>query len=220
MGPAKAMAALPWWNVRLFDGVYYLIDDTTGWRQELDTWEVLSLEEAMEADPEMKMFIHGHSQLESASTEHPAVWNFQARQWLISLQPPSPHDQLALSLDLPLLYLRVGRKQQEEERRWQAWEASRSQKWQPYNWWDWEEPGNGCGSTPSSSQCWLQWAQHFRPGSLKQAAGPSTPSGIIIDTTQGAGVLPSEDGIEGAMNKEGSQSLIISSLKKLSLQKA
>ena len=92
VGPAKAMEAFPWWNVRLFDGVYYLIDHTTGWRELLGTWEVLSLEEAMEADPEMGIFIHGHSQLESASTEHPPVWNFQARQWLISLQPPSPHD--------------------------------------------------------------------------------------------------------------------------------
>ena len=117
VGPAKAMGAFPWWNVRFFDGIYYLIDHNSGWQEQLETWEVMSLEEAMHADPEMGIYIHGHSHLGSGSTEHPTIWNSQARQWLISLQPPGPNDYLALSLDLPLLYMRVEEKQREEERR-------------------------------------------------------------------------------------------------------
>lgn len=155
VGPAKAMEPFPWWNVRLFDGIYYLVDHNSGWQEQLETWEVMSLEEAMQADPEMAIYIHGHSNLGSGTTQHPPVWNAQARQWLMSLQPPGPNDHMALSLDLPLLYMRVEEKQREQERkneeaRWQACKGSRSQGWQPYSWWDWEE-GMGGGSTPSSS---------------------------------------------------------------------
>ena len=159
VGPAKAMGAFPWWNVRFFDGIYYLIDHNSGWQEQLETWEVMSLEEAMHADPEMGIYIHGHSHQGSGSTEHPPIWNSQARQWLISLQPPGPNDYLALSLDLPLLYMRVEEKQREEERRneerrWQACKGSRSQEWQewqPHSWWDWEDASGCGGSTPSSS---------------------------------------------------------------------
>ena len=156
LGPAKAMEMLPWWNVRLFDGVYYLIDHTSGWQTALETWQVMSLEEAMQADPEMAIYIQGHSDTESGTTQHPPVWNSHAGQWLISLQPPGPTDQIALSLDLTLLYMRVVQKQREGERRnrWTACKGSRSQEWQPYNYYQWEEAGGaggGSSSHPSSS---------------------------------------------------------------------
>ena len=124
LGPAKAMEMLPWWNVRLFD--------------------------------EMAIYIQGHSDTESGTTQHPPVWNSHAGQWLISLQPPGPTDQIALSLDLTLLYMRVVQKQREGERRnrWTACKGSRSQEWQPYNYYQWEEAGGaggGSSSHPSSS---------------------------------------------------------------------
>ena len=56
-------------------------------------------------------------------------------------------------------------------------------------------------------------------GSLKKAGAPGTPSGAMSGTSQGAGAVPAKGIREGAVNKEVSQSLIISWQKKTELAK-
>eukprot|EP00435_Cladocopium_sp_Y103_P034037 s1151_g8.t1 len=106
LGPVEGHPNFPWWNVRFFDGVFYLINHVSGWQEELEAWQVASLEEAFHQDPEMQIYIMGHSQMGSGSTNYAPIWNQQASQWLLSTAEAGPNQQAGQMLDLELLYYR------------------------------------------------------------------------------------------------------------------
>ena len=107
LGPVEGHPNFPWWNVRFFDGTFYLINHVSQWQEELSMWQVLSLEEAFQQDPEMQIYIMGHSQMGSPSTNYAPIWNSQASQWLLATNPPGPNQQAGQMLDLELLHYRV-----------------------------------------------------------------------------------------------------------------
>ena len=136
-------------------------------------WQVLSLEEAFQQDPEMQIYIMGHSQMGSPSTNYAPIWNSQASQWLLATNPAGPNQQAGQMLDLELLHYRVEEKQRREQNRvinrWSKGEEAKKgcgKSWEhdPVYWWaqkktepdhgwweeDWGSSHHSSGSARSS----------------------------------------------------------------------
>lgn len=169
--PAKAAPDFPWWNIRFFDGQYYLADSSTGWQQALEDWETESLEEAMLHDQEMEYFIHGHSWLETGALDGPPIWSSQSQQWLVHPGPLGPMDQPAIGLDLRMFQWRARerlRKEREQQiRDWSEWEDAckgkgKGQQWQRGEW-RWVEPAKAWDSRSSSSTACGSWSSWETP---------------------------------------------------------
>ena len=188
LGPVEGHPNFPWWNVRFHDGTFYLINHVSQWQEELAMWQVVSLEEAFEHDPEMQVYIMGHSQMGSPSTNYAPIWNPQASQWLLATTPPGPNQQAGQMLDLELLYYRVEEKQRREQdritTRWSRGQEARKgcdKSWEndPVYWWAHKknEPDNGWweeewgSSHPSSGSARSSW----EPDEA-DPTGPSRPS--------------------------------------------
>ena len=188
LGPVEGHPNFPWWNVRFFDGTFYLINHVSQWQEELSMWQVLSLEEAFQQDPEMQIYIMGHSQMGSPSTNYAPIWNSQASQWLLATNPPGPNQQAGQMLDLELLHYRVEEKQRREQNRvinrWSKGEEAKKgcgKSWEndPVYWWahkkkepdhgwweeDWGSSHHSSGSARSSWEPDEAWPP-----------GPSEPS--------------------------------------------
>ena len=187
LGPVEGHPNFPWWNVRFFDGTFYLINHVSQWQEELSMWQVLSLEEAFQQDPEMQIYIMGHSQMGSPSTNYAPIWNSQASQWLLATNPAGPNQQAGQMLDLELLHYRVEEKQRREQNRiinrWskgeearkgcgKSWENDPVYWWAPkkepdHGWWeeDWGSSHHSSGSARSSWEPDEAWPP-----------GPSEPS--------------------------------------------
>lgn len=89
---------IPWWRVRFHGGRYFYIHEN-GWWDELPEWEQESLQEAINWEPEMAVYIHGHSQT-CQYHEWPPIWNQDAREWQVSRNRPSSGDFEAQEINL------------------------------------------------------------------------------------------------------------------------
>ena len=69
---------IEWWRIRVWEGKFYYIY-RSGYYEELQQWEVESLEEAFTTEPEMAVFIMGQSQMHSRAVgEWPPYWNVES----------------------------------------------------------------------------------------------------------------------------------------------
>ena len=76
--PVKAAKDFEWWNVRIFDGKFYIVNPATGWYEDLGWWESQSLQEVLDNNEPMLWFINGHSGMGSEAFAYPPVWDFQS----------------------------------------------------------------------------------------------------------------------------------------------
>ena len=224
LGPVEGHPNFPWWNVRFHDGTFYLINHVSQWQEELAMWQVVSLEEAFEHDPEMQVYIMGHSQMGSPSTNYAPIWNPQASQWLLATTPPGPNQQAGQMLDLELLYYRVEEKQRREQdritTRWSRGQEARKgcdKSWEndPVYWWAHKKmsqimAGGRKNGVPLTHPVDLQGPAGSLMRRIQQAHQglhpPAPPSGAMRDTLQGGGEVPVEGIKEINTSKEGSQS--------------
>eukprot|EP00438_Fugacium_kawagutii_P006963 Skav203629 [mRNA] locus=scaffold935:952418:955477:+ [translate_table: standard] len=93
--PATGM---PWWRIRVWDNRFFYAH-ASGWWDELPDWEQESLQEAFYWEPEMAVYIYGHSQT-CHFDEWAPVWNQDAREWQTSRTRPGPDQFEAQEIDL------------------------------------------------------------------------------------------------------------------------
>ena len=223
LGPVEGHPNFPWWNVRFFDGTVYLINHVSQWQEELSMWQVLSLEEAFQQDPEMQIYIMGHSQMGSPSTNYAPIWNSRASQWLLATKPPGPNQQAGQMLDLELLHYRVEEKQRREQNRvinrWSKGEEAKKgcgKSWEhdPVYWWAQKKKsqimagGKKIGIPPTTpADLQGQAGSLMRLGhQAHQNLHPVLLSGVMRDILQGDGGVPVEGIREINTSKGGSQS--------------
>ena len=80
--PVKAAKDFEWWNVRIFDGKFYIVNPATGWYEDLGWWESQSLQEVLDNNEPMLWFINGHNGMGSEAFAYPPVWDFQSSLWM------------------------------------------------------------------------------------------------------------------------------------------
>eukprot|EP00438_Fugacium_kawagutii_P015174 Skav227599 [mRNA] locus=scaffold1141:278674:279822:- [translate_table: standard] len=97
-GSVLPATSIPWWRVRFHQGKYFYVH-ASGWWDELPEWEQESLEQAFYWEPEMAVYIHGHSQT-CQFHESPPLWNQDAREWQVCRPKPDPEAFVAQELDL------------------------------------------------------------------------------------------------------------------------
>ena len=98
--PVKAARDFEWWNVRIFDGKFYIVNPATGWYEDLGWWESQSLQEVLDNNEPMLWFINGHSGMGSEAFAYPPVWDFQSSLWMAQGGAPLNTQQPARALDM------------------------------------------------------------------------------------------------------------------------
>ena len=87
--PTASRPWMCWWRVRRWRRSYWYVHEDQEWK-ELEPEYEEALLEAMQEEPEMADYIHGHSQLGGEVPTFPPTWQISSQQWLISGDDPDP----------------------------------------------------------------------------------------------------------------------------------